>query len=122
MAPKLLAQIPLGTFNGIGGLSDNPGDIATAGARFESAITILITILTIVAGIWFMIRLLMGAFAWISSQGDKAAIQNARQTIIHAMIGLGITASSFVIINLVGYVLGFTNILSPGTVIQTLTP
>lgn len=121
MAPKLLAQTPLGTFNGTGGLATNPGGIGPASTAFESAITILVSILTLIAGIWFMIRLLMGAFAWISSQGDKSAIQNARSTIIHAMIGLGITASSFVIINLVSYVLGL-NILNPGAVIQTIFP
>lgn len=118
-----LLALDLGTFTGPGGLATNPGsDISVATTRFELVFTILITLLTIVAGLWFMIRLLMGAFAWISSQGDKAAIQNARSSILHAMIGLGITSSSFVIINLIGYVLGLTDILNPGVVIQRIWP
>ena len=123
MAPKFLAQNYLGNFEGVGGLSNvvtTGGNVGPALTSFELAFTIIITVLTVVAGLWFMIRLLMGAFAWISSQGDKAAIQNARSTIIHAMIGLGITASSFVIINLIGYTLGLTDILSPSVVIQRI--
>lgn len=120
MGPRFLAQTRLGPFNSVGGLATVPGGLCTATTMFENAVTTIITLLTVIAGVWFMIRLLMAAFSWISSQGDKQAIANARQSIIHAMIGLGITTSSFVIINLIGYALGLNNILSPGVPIGAI--
>lgn len=49
--------------------------------------------------------LVLGAFNWITSGGDKEKIKGARGTIVHALIGLAILALAFVIANIAGQIL-----------------
>jgi len=49
--------------------------------------------------------MVLGAFRWITSGGDKDAIANARKTIVNALIGLAILALSVVIVVVVGRIL-----------------
>ena len=54
--------------------------------------------------------MIWGAIQWIMSGGEKEAVGEARQRIIHALIGLAILAVAFAIVNLAGTFLGI-NIL-----------
>lgn len=58
-----------------------------------------------------LVFLIIGAFQWITSGGDKEAVGKARSRITAALIGLLILALAFVIIRVVGQVLGIPNIL-----------
>lgn len=62
-----------------------------------------------------MIYLMTGAFHWITSGGDKASLENARNKIIHAIVGLIVLASVWAITTLVGQFLGisFPNLTIP---------
>lgn len=70
----------------------------------SNVITILITI-TIVAVLFMLIY---GAFQWIISGGDKEKVASARGRITHALIGLAILGLAFVIITVIGNILGIT--------------
>jgi len=74
--------------------------------RINIIISSVLGLLTIAASAWFTIQLLIGAINWIGARGDKAALQNARNHIIHSLIGLAIVSSSFIIINLASNILG----------------
>lgn len=65
-----------------------------------------------VGAVGVVIYFLWGAVEWIFSGGDKEKVGNARKRITHSLIGLTLLALSFVIINLVGRIVGF-NPLSP---------
>jgi hypothetical protein len=67
-------------------------------------------IVFIAAALAVLIYLIIGAFKWITSGGDKDAIGKARGTIVNALIGLAILALAFFITVLVGQILGI-NIL-----------
>ena len=56
-------------------------------------------------GIIAVIFVIVGGFQFITSQGEPDRIKNARGTIINALIGLVITISATVIVNLVSGVL-----------------
>jgi hypothetical protein len=65
-----------------------------------------------VGGIGATIYFIWGAVDWILSGGDKEKVSNARKKMTQALIGLALLALSFVIIRVVGEVIGF-NPLGP---------
>lgn len=62
----------------------------------------------IVAFVLAMIFLLTGAFHWITSGGDKANLESARNKIIHAIVGLIVLASVWAIMAIVSQFLGIS--------------
>ncbi len=50
--------------------------------------------------------LITGAMHWITSGGDKTKLEEARNRIIHSIVGIVVVASSFAIISLVGQFIG----------------
>lgn len=64
----------------------------------------------VVALVIVLAMMVWGAIQWIMSGGEKEAVGEARQRIIHALIGLAILAVAFAIVNLAGTFLGI-NIL-----------
>lgn len=65
----------------------------------------VISIIFVIAIVLVLFFLVMGAFNWITSGGDKEKIKSARGTILHALIGLAILALSFVIMNVASQIL-----------------
>lgn len=57
--------------------------------------------------IFAMMYLLLGAMSWITSGGDKTKLEDARNKITNAIIGLVIVAAAWAIMILVGNWLGF---------------
>lgn len=64
-----------------------------------------------VGGIGAVIYFIWGAVDWILSGGDKEKVSNARKKMTHAIIGLVLLALSFVILQLVGEVIGFNPLM-----------
>ena len=62
--------------------------------------TVIDTLLTIL-GIVAVIMIIIGAFRYVLSAGDAAAIKMAKNTIFYAIIGLIIAILAFVIVNYV---------------------
>ena len=65
-----------------------------------------ITVALIIGVVVFLFILIIGAIQWISSGGDKAAIETARSKIINALIGLFILLSVFAILALLSSFFG----------------
>lgn len=91
-----------------GGLGVNPKE-RSVGDVISNALTIVF----IAAGLAVLIYLIIGAFKWITSGGDKDAIGKARGTIVNALIGLAILALAFFVVVLFGQILNI-NILDFG--------
>ena len=62
--------------------------------------------------------LLTGGMQWITSQGDKTALESARNKITHAIMGLVIVASAYAIFKLIG---NFFGIELPNIKIPTIS-
>lgn len=77
----------------------------------EQIIQTLINVLFLGAFVFTLFMLVWGGIQWISSQGDAKAIDSARKRIIFAVIGLAVVLSAFLIIRIVGGVLGADNII-----------
>ena len=107
-------------FNGIGPLG-NVSSGTSAANQFASTISAIIGFLTVIASLWFMIQLILGAFGWISAGGDKQHLDTAKKRITNAVIGLFLVVISFALATIVGAFFGL-DILNIGTVISNLAP
>lgn len=83
-----------------GGVGIDPGQ-RSVGDVISNALMIVF----IAAGLAVLIFLIIGAFRWITSGGDKDAIGKARGTIVNALVGLAILALAFFITVLFGQIL-----------------
>jgi len=72
-------------------------DIYTIQTAVKSGVGILF-IVAVVAALFFLI---FGGIKWITSGGDKAKLETARNTIIASVIGLILVFSSYFILNVV---------------------
>lgn len=89
-------------------LGVNPG--TSIGGLVSNALTIIF----IAAAILVLFFLVIGAFKWIVSGGDKEAVAGARKTIIAALVGLAILALAFLIVRVVGNILSIDILNLPG--------
>jgi len=54
----------------------------------------------------FFFMLLMAGIKWVTSGGDKVRLESAQKQLTHALAGIAILFSVFVIIQLIEYVFG----------------
>lgn len=64
--------------------------------------------LLIVAGLLAFVYLIVGGIQWITSGGDKAGLEAARNRIVHAIVGLIVVFAAWAITLLVQEFLGIT--------------
>lgn len=120
---KLLAQtsIPLGKpLQGIGQLGLENQDPGNAPGIFNKMISTAIGVMTIVAFVWFLFKLFIGALGIISAGSDKTALENARNNIVMGIIGLVVVVSAIFIADLIGNILGIENLLNPAGLLETV--
>lgn len=88
---------PRGASNG----TDFSGLCNLSANNIGSVVSGVITVLLIGAAIIALFFLIWGGIKWITSGGDKAKVDSARQTIIASIIGLIIALLAFFIITIV---------------------
>jgi hypothetical protein len=111
----------LGTLRGLGPLGFEGVDEITreeAFRLFNNVISIIIGLLTVIAGIWFLFQVIIAGYQWLSSGGDKASIAAARDKLSHALIGLIIVIMAFAIVSIVGTIMNI-DFLRPTTILES---
>jgi len=88
--PSFISKFGFGTF-GLNNFLDN-----------------LIGLIYWIAGVLFVFMIIFGAFQWITSGGDKESVGKARGRITHAIIGIALLGLAFVIIRVLGHILGLS--------------
>ncbi|MBI2010511.1 MAG: hypothetical protein HYS86_05070 [Candidatus Chisholmbacteria bacterium] len=63
----------------------------------------LIIVVSLIITFFFLI---IGGIKWITSGGDKAQVESARNQITNALIGLAIVAGAWAIMRLIGFFFG----------------
>jgi cbb3-type cytochrome oxidase subunit 3 len=119
---------PLGTIGGEGlGPMGNLGDTIgkTEGAKALMSITNIVSgvigFMTVLAGIWFIFMFLIGGYTWMTSMGDKHRLEEARNRIVNALIGLVIVIAGWGVLALVGQFFGWDITIShPETIINQI--
>lgn len=101
------------------GLKAPGGSIAT-GLKVETIPQYIVNAMFLIAAFLAVAYLMYGGIKWITSRGDKMAVEAARKHIVAAVIGLVIVAGSFFALNVVFRLLGAENPLEEGFKLKTL--
>ena len=111
---RILAQITDPVIPSTLGSGGNEAGASAVGAFIGSIVGILIVGSFVLAFVY----LLLGGYDWITSGGDKAKLQSARDRITNAILGLIIVAAVWAIMMLVSNFVGidFPNIPIPTVV------
>jgi len=102
-----------------GGLKAPGGSISTD-IKVETIPQYIVNALFLIAAFLAVAYLMFGGIKWITSRGDKMAVESARKHIVAAVLGLIIVAGSFFALNVVFRLLGAENPLEDGFKLQTL--
>lgn len=73
----------------------------------------IFSLVGIVAGIFFVIQILLAGMAYISANGDQKKTEAAWAKIYQSIIGLLIVSSAFVLTAVIGKLVGMNSILDP---------
>lgn len=99
---------------------NDPAKSAQAtGNKLNAVLSAIISFITIIAALWFLIQFITAGLAWIGSGGDKTNIENARNKIMNSVIGLIIVVLAWVLAGVIGLMLGL-DILNPGAALQNI--
>ncbi|CAN5297855.1 hypothetical protein BH10PAT2_BH10PAT2_0160 [soil metagenome] len=125
IASRLLAQTSdLGTFDSASKVV-TPKDFSSAcgvTSKFESVLSQVLGLATIVGGIALVLYFVIGALNWISAAGDTSKIEKARNQMVQAVTGMVLLVAAYGVIGLISTFLG-VHILSPGQeLLNIVTP
>lgn len=111
-SPSGIPIAPVGGFKGFGKLGLENDLAFHADITFTNFISSVVGVMTIIAIIWFVFLFISGAIAYMSSGGDKNAIESARKKITNGIVGLVIVVIAIFVIKLIGYLIGIPDILN----------
>jgi len=80
-------------------------------AYFQKFIPAAIDLALVVGVLFFFV--ILGAIQWISSGGDKQALEGARSKITSAIIGIVIMFALFAVVSLISYFFGGLSLINP---------
>lgn len=101
VALSLLAPLPVLAANIM--VSPPPQGFKTLGNFVTNAITVTLGIALLIV----LVMLIIGAYEWITSGGDKENVAKARNRIINALIGIAVLAVALALANLAAQFTGF---------------
>ena len=104
---QTLCNPALATFGGCGG-----GGAADSGNLLALLIATLWRTLMILGGILVLIFLIWGGISWLTSGGDEARVEAAKNRIVNALVGMTILFASAAIVAFISAVFDF-NLLNP---------
>ena len=96
-------------------------EISDAGQTFNDIISTIIGVMTVIAGIYFFFVLIIGALTWIGAGDNKNQVEEAKKKITTGLIGITVTVAAVFIVQFIGTIFGFSDILDPGGVIESLS-
>ena len=98
LTPSVLAQTQGITNPVIGDLGTNDPSVSSGGGFIQYTVYLWRASITL-GSLAVIAFFLLGAFEWITSGGDKTKVENARNKITSAVIGLVLLVSSFVLLS-----------------------
>jgi hypothetical protein len=100
---------------GIFGNIDNPtayGTETDGGQGLFSLISNILKFAGVIAGLFFILQIILAGYGYISANGDPKKTQEAWTKIWQSALGLAIVGSAFVLASVIGNVFGI-DILNP---------
>lgn len=87
---------------------DSVKSLGEGAGGISQLLSSIIRLIYVTAGIVFVFMVILSAFQWIVSGGDKEAVGNARKRLTFAIIGIIVLSLGFVIIGIIGKFLGIS--------------
>lgn len=84
------------------------GGVEKGGTIIGNLISSIVSVIIIFGFLLTLLYLLTGGIQWITSGGDKAGLESARNKITQAIVGMVILGASYAIFSLVGSFFGIT--------------
>lgn len=107
LVPKILASYV--DYKPLTGPGMVPGATAqTATAKLDSFISNVIALLSVVAIIYFALQIIFAGYAFMSAEGDKNKLEQARNRLTNGVLGLFITIIALSLASLIAWLFGFT--------------
>ncbi|MDD3002843.1 MAG: hypothetical protein PHS06_03170 [Candidatus Shapirobacteria bacterium] len=94
------------------GSISNPTSFASGPQGFFDFLSAIFKIAGTVAGIFFIVKIIIAGFQYLNAGGDEKKTAQAWATIWQSLVGFAIVASAFVLAGVVGNLFGI-NILNP---------
>ncbi len=82
------------------------GSVDKGGSIIGKLVSSVVGLLFLFAFLLTLLYLIMGGLQWLTSGGDKASLEQARNKVTNAIVGLIIVAAAYAIFTLVGQFLG----------------
>lgn len=123
MMGTLIAQFGKG-FEPVGGYGFNTAAGSANEAVLsttETFISNMIALVTILAGVSFVLFFVLGAYGWITAGGDSGKIDSARNQMVNGVIGLVVVIMAYALIGLIGSILGL-DLLHVADQLRLITP
>lgn len=118
---NLLAGVQLNQISPPPGIVEpSTEDIFATGTSLETIASVIFGFLTTIAGIAFLLWFVIGGLNWLTAGGDEKRVEQAKNQMTNAAVGLVIVVAAYAIANIIQLILGIS-ILTPGTVIRNLT-
>ena len=95
-----------------GTITNPTGYDSQEGSGLFTLLTNIFRLAGVVAGIFFIVQLILAGYGYLSSSGDSKKTEAAWNKITQRLIGLGIVAAAFIIASVVGAILNI-DILNP---------
>jgi hypothetical protein len=99
-----------------------PSTTDTPATQVEDILSMVISFLTIVAVIYFVIQIILAGYGFISGQGDEKKIEMSRKKLTDGIIGLTIVVVAFGVGAFISSLLGLNNIFDLNSFVNSITP
>lgn len=86
----------------------------------QNLITGIVGFLTAAGILWFLLQIIISSYAWMTAGGNPEKIAEARGKLINALVGLIIILAALLLVSLIGFLLGFDNILNIKEQLETI--
>lgn len=108
------ADIDVGGITGIGpfGFENQTVSGTTTKTQLSTILSVLVTTMTVIGGLAFVIFFTLGGLKWLTAGGDKGKVTEAQTQMTEGVIGLVAIVAGLFITGIVGGVLGI-DILNP---------
>lgn len=108
------------TYTTLSGAGITVTDTADATTKFETYISNIIGILTIVGVLFFIIQIIFAGFGFLSSEGDEKKMEMNRSRLTNGVLGLFIIVIAVGLGSLIAKLLGFENPLDINTLFNNM--
>lgn len=93
----------------------------TPAVTLENFLSNVLAMFTIVGGVTFIIYFLIGAFSYVTAQGDREKVSKAQHYLSNGIIGMAVLVISWAILGIIGLMLGI-DILDLQTLLGRISP